>query len=332
MFAGAGPGGFTQWSRLKAMTGASSPVVKRYGWATVGAIGGDGQHPTDAYFKCTMDMAFDLAGDVRCGPPEQSDPGDVARTASSTPWAASVRGTNTGVHGPRVLVRKPEMEDRQRMGVSMHRGVGADPDGNLFIADRDHDAIREIDTHGTLTTVAGTGQRGFNGDHQPATEAMLARPLAVAFDADGNLYISDENNYRIRKVDTHGVITTFAGTGTYGCGGDGGPAVDASLRNPNDIVIAPDGSMLDQRLRVPQRPADRPRRHDLDVRGRAASDVVSRTLRPTGPEDARARRGVLRLRARRRSLLHAMRQPVPRPRRRSGYHPPVRESTEPVRI
>ena len=73
---------------------------------------------------------------------------------------------------------------------------------------------------------------------------MLARPLAVAFDADGNMYISDENNYRIRKVDTHGVITTFAGTGTYGCGGDGGPAVDASLRNPNDIVIAPDGSML----------------------------------------------------------------------------------------
>jgi len=123
-------------------------------------------------------------------------------------------------------------------------GLAMDLQGNLFIADRDHDAIREIDTDGTLTTAAGTGQRGFNGDHQPATEAMLARPLAVAFDAAGNLYISDENNYRIRKVDTHGVITTFAGTGAYGCGGDGGPAVNASLRNPNDIAIAPDGSML----------------------------------------------------------------------------------------
>ncbi len=123
-------------------------------------------------------------------------------------------------------------------------GLALDPHGSLFIADRDHNAIRQIDTHGTLTTVAGTGKGGFNGDDQPATEAMLNRPLAVAIDAVGNMYISDENNHRIREVDTHGVITTFAGTGKYGCGGDGGPAVDASFRNPNDIVFAPDRSLL----------------------------------------------------------------------------------------
>ena len=81
VFAGAGPGGFTQWSRLKAITGTSSQVVKRYGWVTVGAVGGDGQHPTDAYFKCTQDMVFDPAGDMYVADPrftttyEDQEPG-----------------------------------------------------------------------------------------------------------------------------------------------------------------------------------------------------------------------------------------------------------------
>jgi DNA-binding beta-propeller fold protein YncE len=215
VFAGAGPGGFTQWSRLRAMTGTSSPVVKRYGWATVGAVGGDGQHPTDAYFKCMMDMAIDPAGDMYVADHLNSR----IRKITADGFVETVGGVGPGFRywGPWTPGVGPEAGDG---GPATHgifdapMGLALDPDGNLFIADRDHDAIREIDSHGTLTTVAGIGLRGFNGDHQPATEAMLARPLAVAFDAAGNLYISDENNYRIRKVDTHGVITTFAGTGT----------------------------------------------------------------------------------------------------------------------
>ena len=123
-------------------------------------------------------------------------------------------------------------------------GIAIDPAGDLFIADRDHQAVRAIDTNGLLTTVAGTGRAGYNGDGQKASVAQLSRPVAVAFDAAGALYITDENNYRIRKVGSAGMISTVAGNGHYGCGGDGGPAVNASLKNPGDIVFAPDGSML----------------------------------------------------------------------------------------
>ena len=245
VFAGAGPGGFTQWSRLKAMTGTSSQVVKRYGWVTVGAVGGDGQHPTDAYFKCTQDMVFDPAGDMYVADHLNSR----IREISANGFVDTVGGVGPwfkywGPWTPGVGSRAGDGGPATHGIFDAPLGLALDPHGNLFIADRDHDAIRQIDTHGTLTTVAGTGKGGFNGDDQPATEAMLNRPLAVAIDAVDNMYISDENNYRIRKVDTRGVITTFAGTGKYGCGGDGGPAVDASFRNPNDIVIAPDGSML----------------------------------------------------------------------------------------
>jgi sugar lactone lactonase YvrE len=245
VFAGAGPGGFTQWSRLKAETGTSSPVVKRYGWATVAAVGGDGQHPTDAYFKCIEDLTFDPAGDMYVADHLNSRIREITADGfvqtvggvgpgfkSWGPWTPGV-GAAAGDGGPAThgIFDAP-------------LGMAFDAHGNLFIADRDHEAIREIDTHGTLSTVAGTGHKGYNGDDQPATEATINRPVDVVFDTAGDMYISDEDNRRIRMVDTHGTITTFAGTGEYGCGGDGGPAVDASFRNPNDIVFAPDGSML----------------------------------------------------------------------------------------
>jgi hypothetical protein len=92
--------------------------------------------------------------------------------------------------------------------------------------------------------VAGTGRHGYNGDGIDATTAKLNRPIEIAFDASDRLYITDENNYRIRMVNHAGIISTFAGDGRHGCGGDGGPAVDASFRNPGNLVFMPDGSLL----------------------------------------------------------------------------------------
>ena len=89
-----------------------------------------------------------------------------------------------------------------------------DGQGNLYIADRDNHAVRRVDTQGVITTVAGTGDPGFGGDHGPATDAKLFRPQGVAVTPDGSLYISDGDNARLRKVDRHGVITTIAGKGT----------------------------------------------------------------------------------------------------------------------
>ncbi len=93
---------------------------------------------------------------------------------------------------------------------------------------------------GVITTVAGNGTLPFSGDGGPATKAGLGIPPDVAVDGAGNLYIVDRNNNRIRKVDTSGTISTFAGNGTQNSSGDGGPALNAAIFLP--IAIAVDGA------------------------------------------------------------------------------------------
>jgi sugar lactone lactonase YvrE len=128
--------------------------------------------------------------------------------------------------------------------------VTLDAEGNMYIADGGiycggpgGHTVRKVDTHGTITTVAGTGEPGFSGDGGPATKAQLNVPFAVAVDREGNLYITDENNYRIRKVDKEGIITTFAGTGEGGYSGDGGPATSAKLIDPGGLAFDARGNL-----------------------------------------------------------------------------------------
>lgn len=114
--------------------------------------------------------------------------------------------------------------------------VALDAVGNMYIADAGlvctgpgGNTVRKVDPNGIITTIAGTGAVGFSGDGGPATVAQLDTPFGVAVDRDGNLYIADLFNYRIRKVDLAGIITTVAGTGERGFSGDGGPATAARL-------------------------------------------------------------------------------------------------------
>src|ERR1700722_14374593 len=94
-----------------------------------------------------------------------------------------------------------------------------------------------------ITTVAGTGEKGFAGDGGPAKEALLNGPFDLCFDRAGNLYFSDTFNNRIRKVDTQGVITTVAGNGDKGYSGDGGPATSAALNEPYGVVVDEAGTL-----------------------------------------------------------------------------------------
>jgi streptogramin lyase len=95
-----------------------------------------------------------------------------------------------------------------------------------------------------ITSVAGTGEKGFGGDGGPAAKALLDQPFDVAFDKAGNLYFSDTFNHRIRKVDKAGVISTVAGNGTKGFGGDGGKATDAMLNEPYGVELDADGNLF----------------------------------------------------------------------------------------
>ncbi len=108
-------------------------------------------------------------------------------------------------------------------------GVAVNAGGNLFIADFSNNRIRRVDTNGIITTVAGNGTASFSGDGGSATNAALKQPIGVAIDADGSMLIVDAGNYRIRKVDTNGIITTLAGNGTASFSGDGGAATNAAL-------------------------------------------------------------------------------------------------------
>ncbi|BCS98768.1 hypothetical protein DSLASN_44000 [Desulfoluna limicola] len=124
------------------------------------------------------------------------------------------------------------------------KDIALDSQGNLFIAEPALKRIRKVDSNGIITTVAGIGFGVFNGDGIPAVEASLFNPDSIAIDPQGNLFIYD-GYYRIRKVDTNGIITTMAGTGICCYNGEGIPAVEAALsRVVSDIAVNHQGTVF----------------------------------------------------------------------------------------
>jgi sugar lactone lactonase YvrE len=119
-----------------------------------------------------------------------------------------------------------------------------DGKGNLFIAEWEANRIRKVDASGTITTVAGNGERKFSGDGGPATEASLDRPNGLFVTKKGVVYFSDLGNNRIRRVTQNGVIETVAGNGKAKFAGDGGPATDASLKAPTGIFVDDGGNLF----------------------------------------------------------------------------------------
>lgn len=113
--------------------------------------------------------------------------------------------------------------------------IALDSKGNMYIADTGNAVIRRIAADGTINTVAGNGNPMFAGDNGPATSAQID-PVAVAVDSQGNIYLSDGLNFRIRKIDTNGIITTIAGTGMQGYLGDNGPATSAWINFVTDVA------------------------------------------------------------------------------------------------
>jgi len=125
-------------------------------------------------------------------------------------------------------------------------GVAVDASGNVFIGDTGNDSVRRVDaTSGLISTIAGTGIAGYNGDGIAATSAQLNHPRRVAVDAAGNVLIADTDNHRVRRVDmTTGLISTIAGTGTAGFNGGGIAATSAQLDTPFGLAVDDAGNMF----------------------------------------------------------------------------------------
>ena len=151
------------------------------------------------------------------------------RRVDASGTLSEVAGSGESYDGP---------EDERRL--SRDRGVAVDASGNVYISNIDNNYVRKVDATETVSIIAGTKEPGYAGDDGPAVRAQLNYPAAVAVDKAGNVYIADTGNHRIRRVDVSGTITTIAGTGEPGYGGDGGPAVEARLASP--YAVAVDGS------------------------------------------------------------------------------------------
>ena len=194
---------------------------------------GDGGPATRARFGRIEGLALDPAGNIYIADADKNR----IRRVDSAGTIETIAGTGRfgwdGDGGPAASATLTAMS-----------GVATDQNGNLYIADTWADRIRKIDSHGTISTVAGTGEEGRSGDGGPATEARLNRPHGVAIDGSGNIYIADTENHLVRRVDGSGTITTFAGTGDEGYSGDGGAATDAQLDEPHAVAIDPTGNVF----------------------------------------------------------------------------------------
>jgi sugar lactone lactonase YvrE len=151
----------------------------------------------------------------------------TSRAQTITTYAGSGSTTWSGDGGP-----------ASAAGVSNPMGIISDGLGNIYFCDQGHNRIRKIDVAGIISEVAGNGSLGFSGDHGPATAASFHNPAGLAMDATGNLYVSDELNHIIRKIDKTGIITTIAGTpGVAGYSGDGFAATNAKFNWPYGLMI-----------------------------------------------------------------------------------------------
>lgn len=193
---------------------------------------GDGGLAVDAQLINPMGLAIDSSGNLYF-----TDAGaNVVRKVSTSGIITTIAGnggkgfSGDGLQAPNATLNGPH-------------GVGVDSAGNVYIADTLNVRVRKVNTAGIITTVAGNGQAGATKNGATATNTSLNYPWSVKADAAGNIYISDLQNIRVFEVNPTGIITTFAGIGTAGFSGDGGPASSAQLDGPAGLAVDATGSV-----------------------------------------------------------------------------------------
>jgi uncharacterized protein (TIGR03437 family) len=207
----------------------STGVVTLVAGNGISGFGGDGGPATSAQLAKPLGLALDSAGNLYIADSLNYRIRKVSKGVITTA-AGTGKQAFSAASGPALST-----------GFASPVGLAADAAGNLYIVDQLLGSVRKL-SNGQLTTVAGTGRQGVSGDNGPATSAQLANPVAIAIDASSNLYIADYSSQSIRRV-SNGVITTVAGDGIQGFGGDNGLATLAHLSNPSGVAVDSSGNL-----------------------------------------------------------------------------------------
>jgi uncharacterized protein (TIGR03437 family) len=216
-------------ARVRVISASTGAVYTVAGTGTAG-FGGDGVLGTSASLNNPNGVAVDATGNVyisdqiNCRIRMVDTSGRITTFAGATHYAGDQgQATIALLHQPQHAIK--------------------DPAGNLYISDTYNHAIRKVDTSGKITTIAGTGTCGHTGDQGPAVSATLCYPAALALDSNRNLYVADSGNYVVRRIDSGGQITPYAGTGKYGDSYNGSQAVTAQFRYPFGLAVDGTGNL-----------------------------------------------------------------------------------------
>jgi gliding motility-associated-like protein len=224
-----------QWNRLIWKVN-SAGIATVYAGTGVNGNAGDGGLATAAELYTPVWLSIDNGGNLYVtdmyGGVRKINAAGIISTVISNLQVFDAAGPGTGDGGP--------------LSAATFVGIEAfvpDNVGNLYISDQGANVIRKVNSAGIISTIAGNGTLGYSGDGGPATAAQLDRPYGVAF-YGGNMYIPDDANHCIRKVDASGIITTVAGTGNLGNSGNGGPATSAEFWSCWQVQFDASGNMF----------------------------------------------------------------------------------------
>ena len=216
--------------KLTSSTGIITTVAgngyKEYNGDNIAAVSASINHPRS--------VVVDASGNLYIADSNSR----IRKVSAATGIISTVAGTGTaGYDGDNIAAVNAKL--------NVPSSLALDAAGNLYLADQNNVRIRKVNSaSGVITTVAGSGLTGYDGDNVPATSAALSGPKGITLDASGNLYIADTGNSRIRKVAVStGIITTIAGAGSPGSIGDGIPAINATLFTPVGVAIDSSGNL-----------------------------------------------------------------------------------------